>query len=211
MATTGDTFSDTITFAYGYPVPTITTTSALPVGVTLTDNQNGTASLAGTPGPTAGGVYPITITATNGVGPPVNQALVLTVYEAPEITSVASDTVAAGVAMAPFAVTDAGYPIPTLRAWGLTGPGSKLVAGTIERDSQSQTARRGRTRSRSRRGWHRHSELRADGDALTHVVGMTGDGLLAIIDGRGRQRDRIGFQEWPVPGRRRAIVHEGVV
>ena len=131
LATTGDTFSDTITFAYGYPVPTITTTSALPVGVTLTDNQNGTASLAGTPGPTAGGVYPITITATNGVGPPVNQALVLTVYEAPEITSVASDTVAAGVAMAPFAVTDAGYPIPTLRAWGLPS-GLKLVAGTIE-------------------------------------------------------------------------------
>ena len=131
LATTGVTFAYPVTFAYGYPVPTITTSSALPGGVTLTDNHDGTASLTGTPGPTAGGVYPITITATNGVGSPVNQTLVLTVYQVPVITSVASDTVAAGVVMAPFTVTDTGYPVPTLRASGLPS-GVTIDAGTIE-------------------------------------------------------------------------------
>jgi uncharacterized repeat protein (TIGR01451 family) len=130
LATTGVTFAYPITTAYGYPVPTITS-SALPGGVNLTDNQNGTASLTGTPGPTAGGVYPITITATNGVGSPVNQAFVLTVDQAPVITSTASDTIAAGVLMAPFAVTATGYPAPTLRASGLPS-GVRLDTGTIE-------------------------------------------------------------------------------
>ncbi len=131
LATAGVTFAYPVTTAYGYPVPTITTSSALPGGVTLTDNHDGTASLTGTPGPTAGGVYPITITATNGVGSPVNQTLVLTVYQAPVITSVASDTVAAGVVMAPFTVTDTGYPVPTLKASGLPS-GVRIDAGTIE-------------------------------------------------------------------------------
>jgi hypothetical protein len=132
LATAGVTFDCPITTVLGYPVPTITTTSTLPDGVALTDNDNGTASLTGTPAPDTGGVYPITITATNGVGPPVNDAaFVLTVYQTPVITSVASDTVAAGEAMTPFAVTATGYPAPTLRASGLPS-GVKLVAGTIE-------------------------------------------------------------------------------
>jgi hypothetical protein len=131
LATTGVAFAYPVTTAYGYPVPTIATSSALPAGVTLTDNHDGTASLNGTPGPTAGGVYPITITATNGIGSPVNQAFVLTVYQAPVITSAASDTVAAGAVMTPFAVTDTGYPAPTVKASGLPS-GVMLVAGTIQ-------------------------------------------------------------------------------
>ena len=131
LAMAGVAFAFPVTTAYGYPVPTITTSSALPGGVTLTDNHDGTASLTGSPGPTAGGVYPITITATNGVGSPVNQAFVLTVYQAPLITSVASDTVAAGEVMTPFTVTDTGYPVPTLRASGLPS-GVELDAGSIE-------------------------------------------------------------------------------
>ena len=131
LATTGVTFVVYLVAThYGYPVPTITTTSTLPIGVTLTDDHDGTASLTGTPAPRVG-AYPITITATNGVGSAVNQAFVLTVHQAPVITSVASDTVAAGEAMTPFAVTDTGYPVPTLRASGLPS-GVKLVAGTIE-------------------------------------------------------------------------------
>jgi hypothetical protein len=129
VATAGVTFAYPVTTAYGFPVPTITT-STLPAGVTLTDNNNGTASLNGTPGPTDAGVYPITITATNGVGSPVNQAFVLTVDQVPAITSAASDTIAAGVAMTPFAVTATGYPAPTLKASGLPS-GVKLDAGVI--------------------------------------------------------------------------------
>jgi hypothetical protein len=137
LATAGVTFAYPVTTAFGYPVPTITTSSALPGGVTLTDNHDGTASLTGTP--TTGGVYPITITATNGVGSPVNQTLVLTVYQAPVITSAASDTVAAGVVMAPFAVTATGYPAPTLRASGLP-PGVRIDAGTIEGTPKARAA-----------------------------------------------------------------------
>ncbi|HSZ38100.1 MAG TPA: pentapeptide repeat-containing protein [Acidimicrobiales bacterium] len=129
-ATAGVAFSFPVLTVYGNPLPTITT-STLPGGVNFTDNGDGTATLTGEPGPTAGGAYPITITATNGVGPPVNQAFVLTVYQAPAITSVASDTVTGGVAMTPFAVTDAGYPAPTIRASGLPS-GVSIDAGIIE-------------------------------------------------------------------------------
>ena len=139
LATAGVTFAYLVTTAYGYPVPTITASSALPGGVTLTDNHDGTASLTGTPGPT-GGVYPITITATNGVGSPVNQTLILTVYQTPVITSVAGDTVTAGAVMTPFTVTDTGYPVPTLRASGLPS-GVKLVAGVIEGTLRAKPAR----------------------------------------------------------------------
>jgi hypothetical protein len=45
--------------------------------VTFHDNQNGTATLAGTP--TVSGVYPITITAQNGIGSQATLAFTLTV------------------------------------------------------------------------------------------------------------------------------------
>ena len=116
---TGIAFNYPITTVYGYPVPTITTSSTLPAGVSLVDNGNGTAALTGTPGPLSGGVHSITITATNGVGSPVNQSFTLTVYQAPQITSAAADTITAGVAMTPFTVTDTGYPTAKLTAEGL--------------------------------------------------------------------------------------------
>ena len=41
--------------------------------MTFTDNGDGTATLAGTPAAGTGGTYPITITATNGVGTDATQ------------------------------------------------------------------------------------------------------------------------------------------
>ena len=111
-------------------MPTITTTSTVPDGVTLTDNGNGTASLTGTPAPNTGRL-PHDDYRHQRCGAPVNEAFVLTVYQVPVITSVASDTVTAGEAMTPFAVTDTGYPAPMLRSSGLPS-GLKLVGGTIE-------------------------------------------------------------------------------
>lgn len=116
---TGMAFSYAITTRYAYPAPTITTSSTLPGGVTLTDNGNGTASLGGSPDADSGGTYPITISAANGVGSPVIQAFTLTVYQASVVTSPNADTIAAGVAMTPFEVTATGYPTPTLKAAGL--------------------------------------------------------------------------------------------
>ena len=65
MGTLGS-FSVTTT---GSPTAAITEIGALPSGVTLTDNGDGTATLAGTAGGGNSGSYPITITAANGVGP----------------------------------------------------------------------------------------------------------------------------------------------
>jgi hypothetical protein len=137
---TGTAFSYPITTVYGYPVPTITTASTLPAGVSLVDNGNGTAALTGTPGPLSGGVHSIALTATNGVGSPVNQTFTLTVYQAPVITSAASDAVSAGMAMTPFTVTDTGYPLPKLVASGLpygihltdNHNGTGTIAGTTK-------------------------------------------------------------------------------
>ena len=115
----GTAFSYPITTVYGYPVPTITTTSSLPGGVHLVDNGNGTGALTGTPGPMTGGIYTITVASTNGIGPAVDQTFTLVVYQAPAITSANNDTVATGVAMTPFTVTFTGYPLPKIRASGL--------------------------------------------------------------------------------------------
>ena len=115
---TGTLFSYPITTAYGYPIPTLTS-SALPSGISLVDNHNGTGSLTGTPAPTTGGVYSITITATNGVGAPVNQTFALTVYQAPTLSAPSSVTVTEGVEMTPVTVDYAGYPSPIVKAAGL--------------------------------------------------------------------------------------------
>lgn len=63
--------------------------------------------------------YPITLTTTNGIGSPVTQAFTLTVYQAPTLSSGATDTVDEGVSIAPFTVNYAGYPAPALKATGL--------------------------------------------------------------------------------------------
>ncbi len=95
----------------GFPTPTISFTGALPTGVTLTGN--GTATLSGTPGVGTGGVYSITISASNGIGTAATQNFVLTVNEAPTITSVNSVTFTAGI-LGNFIVTTNGYPKLTM-------------------------------------------------------------------------------------------------
>jgi hypothetical protein len=76
----------------GNPAPALSETGALPSGVTFTDNGDGTASLAGTPNAGSGGVYSITIRASNGVSPDATQSFTLTVDESPSITSGSSTT-----------------------------------------------------------------------------------------------------------------------
>jgi subtilase family serine protease len=64
----------------GFPVAaSITETGALPVGVTLLNNGNGTATLGGTPAAGTTGTYPLTLTAMNGVLPNATQAFTLSV------------------------------------------------------------------------------------------------------------------------------------
>ncbi len=68
--------SNTLTLtATGFPAPTFSETGTLPAGVTLTS----AGLLSGDPAPSAGGVYPLVITASNGVGSAATQNFALTV------------------------------------------------------------------------------------------------------------------------------------
>ncbi len=143
-STAGTTFTEGISSnfrvtATGNPAPALTETGPLPTGVTFTDNGNGTASLSGTP--SAGGSFPLTITAANGVGTPSNQSFTLTVTsvaQAPTITSAPSTTFTVGSA-GTFSVTTTGNPTSSLtEVGGLpsgvsfvdNGNGTATLAGT---------------------------------------------------------------------------------
>ena len=78
------TFSVTTT---GYTTPTLNEIGALPGGVSFVDNENGTATLSGTPAAGSGGTYTLTIAASNGIEPDATQTFTLTVDQAPAITS----------------------------------------------------------------------------------------------------------------------------
>jgi large repetitive protein len=78
--TEGVAGSFTVT-ASGYPAPTFTETGTLPAGVTLASN----GVLSGTPALGTAGVYPITLTASNGVAPEASVSFTLTVAQPYEV------------------------------------------------------------------------------------------------------------------------------
>jgi hypothetical protein len=97
----------------GYPIPDITIEGALPAGVEFTDIGDGTATLAGTPVAGSGGVYALTITASNGLDPDAVQSFELTVNEPPMITSPDKTTFLVGVDGS-FLIQTMGFPFPKL-------------------------------------------------------------------------------------------------
>jgi Putative Ig domain len=134
-ATVGSAFNFMVK-ATGAPAPTLTESGTLPQGLTWVDNGNGTASLAGTPGVSQGGVYSLTISAANSFST-VTQKFTLTVDQAPSITSAATATATHGKAFT-FTFSGAGYPAPTLTHTGSvagltyssTGTGTATLSGT---------------------------------------------------------------------------------
>jgi Bacterial Ig domain/FG-GAP-like repeat/Putative Ig domain len=100
MFPVGQAGTFTVTTTGTPPVTTITRTGALPTGVTFTDNGNGTATLAGTPAVGTGGSYPLTLTASAG-GPPVVQNFTLVVDQLPDATD---DTYLNGVGNTQYVV-----------------------------------------------------------------------------------------------------------
>jgi hypothetical protein len=120
-AQTGNTFTVT---ASGFPKPTITKTGgSLPSGVTFTGGS-GTASLSGTPAAGTGGIYSVTLQATNSSGT-ANQTFTLTVNEAPTITSANSTTFTLQTAGS-FTVSATGYPAATFSETGVLPSGVTL-------------------------------------------------------------------------------------
>ncbi len=102
----------------------ITQTGTLPTGVTFTYNGPGTplnGTFAGTPAAGTGGVYPITLTAANGIPPNTVQNFTLTVNQTPAITSANSTTCVVGAACS-FTVTASGFPVPAIARGGVALP-----------------------------------------------------------------------------------------
>ncbi len=130
-AGTAGTFAITST---GNPTPvlTLSTSPALPAGVTLTNNNNGTATLAGTAPQGSQGVYMITVTAANSEGTAA-QMIALTVNSGLAITSSGSASATAGKAFS-FTVTTTGTPAASL------GESGTLPSGVTFRNNNNGTA-----------------------------------------------------------------------
>jgi hypothetical protein len=126
-STVGAAFTTTVTTT-GSPVPALTESGALPTGIKLTDNGDGSATISGTAAAGTGGLYPITITATNAAGSVV-QAFTLTNDGAPTITSPATATFATGVSST-YTVTTTGYPAATITESGTLPSGMTFTAAT---------------------------------------------------------------------------------
>ena len=123
-ATVGSAFSIQVS-ATGSPTPAMTESGALPQGLTWADNGNGTATLAGLPTVNQGGVYTLTLTATNSLGS-FEQTFTLTVDQAPAITSAATASAAHGSPFT-FTFTTTGCPQATFTRTG-TVPGLTLTS-----------------------------------------------------------------------------------
>jgi PKD repeat protein len=133
---TASTFKITST---GNPTPTVALSGTLPGGLGFKAAANGTATITGTPSATDSGTYTVRLTATNGVGTPAVQTLVITVQQRPTFTST---TAATGTAGQPFTfkVTTSGNPAATLSESGTLpgnlqftpGPnGTATISGTL--------------------------------------------------------------------------------
>jgi hypothetical protein len=127
-ASAGVSFSFQVT-ASGYPAPSFSETGALPKGVSFSS----TGLLSGTPAAGTGGIYLITITASNAGGI-THQGFTLSVDQAPAITSTNHLTEAVGKHFS-FQVTASGYPAPSFSETGalpkgVTFSSSGLLSGT---------------------------------------------------------------------------------
>ncbi len=127
--------------ATGIPAPALSEIGGLPTGVTFTDNGDGTATVAGTPGPGTAGEYPTTVVAVNGTNPPAIKQFTVSVDQAPAITGAGRAGLTLGQPGS-ITITSTGYPVPTVRvdgplpgglSVGDSAGGSMTIGGTPNR------------------------------------------------------------------------------
>jgi hypothetical protein len=138
--TTGKAGTFTVT-ASGALGPVVTETGKLPAGLTL----GSTGILSGKPHSGTGGVYKVTLTASNGIGSPVTQKFTLTVDQAPAFTTGNRATLIHSKYHR-ITVRTTGYPTATVRESG------KLPSGLTFRTAANGTATISGTPARSARG-----------------------------------------------------------
>lgn len=115
--------------ATGDPLPSIALAGSLPAGITFAAGGNATATLSGTPSAGSEGIYPLTFTASNGVGSPAVQNFTLTVLPAgtPIFTSANAATFTVS-AVGSFTVLTTADPVATLTMTGSLPSGVTFVA-----------------------------------------------------------------------------------
>jgi hypothetical protein len=120
-----DAFTVTAT---GAPTPTLAVAGTLPSGVHF---DPGAGVISGQPEATAGGVYPLIITASNGVSPDAAQSFTLTVVSAPPVITSASEDVVFDVGTPQsVTITATGTPTPTFSLAGGLPPGLSFDSRT---------------------------------------------------------------------------------
>jgi probable HAF family extracellular repeat protein len=118
--------------AKGYATPTITSTASdMFPGLQLTDNGDGTATIAGDPGETGGGMYTVSVTATNQFGTTTG-SFTLTLEAAPVIDTHFGLTFGgqAGTSVG-FLVRASGFPLPRFSKIGALPKGLTFKNGMI--------------------------------------------------------------------------------
>lgn len=132
--TAGSAYSSTIK-ASGFPAPSFTVSAgALPNGLSL-DAETG--KIAGTP--TVGGVFTVTIRASNGVGSDATETYTMTVSESPAITSDDPAPATVGERYS-FTVAATGYPAPTFAVSSRTLPAGLSLDPTTGEITGTPTA-----------------------------------------------------------------------
>jgi streptogramin lyase/fibronectin type 3 domain-containing protein len=122
----------------GYYTPSLTEDNQLPSGLSLTDNGNGTATIAGTPQTFSGNVYPLQIDASNQLGS-TSQQFNLTVDEGPTFSSADNTNATVGSSFN-FQVIVNGYPNPTIKEIGKLPKGITFKNGTFSGTAASESA-----------------------------------------------------------------------
>ena len=149
--TVGTAGSFTVT-ASGNPASTFTESGTLPSGVTLTT----AGLLSGTPAGGTGGIYPITITANNGVSPNATQSFTLTISQTTATATVTLGNLLQTYSGAPLSATATTSPVSgltvTFTYTGIspttyptssappTGAGSYTVVGTVSNPNYQGSA-----------------------------------------------------------------------
>jgi hypothetical protein len=124
---TGISTSITIS-ASGSPAPSLSESGALPPGLSFSAGQGGTATISGTPAASSAASYSVTIVATNGVGNPAVQQLVLRYTRQAAITTRPNVPATAGTALH-WTVRATGVPLPTLSVSGTLPSGITFTPG----------------------------------------------------------------------------------